>query len=232
MTGIAAAAQSLQPGARVELFRLDLTALGGGVVAFTPSSAQAIVFQGVEYAAIEIEAEGFELSASGQLPTPRLRLSNLNRVGTALIVAYADLLGAEVTRIVTFAQFLDGAPEADPTQHFPPDVFRVERKVTATAKMVEWELSSVLDQEGRKLPGRQVLRDACTHAYRTWTGDGYSYARATCPYTGGVAWDVNGKAVEPARDVCGKRLSDCRLRFGENGVLPTRAFPGVARLRV
>lgn len=32
---------------------------------------------------------------------------------------------------------------------------------------------------------------------------------------------------DPAKDVCGKRLSSCKLRFGENNELPFGAFPGV-----
>ena len=90
-----------------------------------------------------------------------------------------------------------------------------------------------MDQEGRKLPGRQVLKDACTHIYRFPDGMGdFDYTNATCPYVGTDYFEATGASTnDPALDKCGKKLSDCRLRFGQHGVLPTRAFPGVARVR-
>ncbi|MGQ7245512.1 hypothetical protein ACUN9V_18890, partial [Salinicola sp. V024] len=51
-------------------------------------------------------------------------------------------------------------------------------------------------------------------------------------YTGSACFDQQGDAVDDeSKDVCGKRLSDCRVRFGANNPLPTRAMPGLARYK-
>ncbi len=234
-TPITSAVQSLTPGTLVQLFRLDARSLGGSLYHFTPSAATELTYQGVVYAPVDIEAEGFELTGTGSLPTPKLRITNVTRVLAALVATAGDLLGAEVVRLRTLADYLDDGPDPDPTMHFPPDLYRVERLTSFSQTVIEWELSAALDQEGRKLPGRQVLRDACTHRYRRWDADtgGFDYAAATCPWAGTPYRDALGQVVDDgARDQCGKRLSDCRARFGAAAVLPTRAFPAVGRTRV
>lgn len=115
---------------------------------------------------------------------------------------------------------------------FPTEVYTVERKSAHNRTFVEWQLNAALDQEGKMLPGRQVLRDTCMQRYRTWNGTSFDYSKATCPYTGTGYFKADGTATTAALDSCGKKLSDCRLRFGQNGQLPTRKFPGVSRLRV
>jgi lambda family phage minor tail protein L len=119
-----------------------------------------------------------------------------------------DLLGATLTRLRTFRRFLDGEPDADPTAHFEPDIWRLERKTRQDAVLVEWELASVLEQEGRRLPGRQMLRDLCSHSYRRWTGSRFDYAAASCPYTGAAcgrrasrSWRV---PLHPGHDPAGR----------------------------
>jgi phage-related protein len=115
---------------------------------------------------------------------------------------------------------------------FPVEVYTIERKSAHTKTFVEWQLAAAIDQEGRMLPGRQVLRDTCLHRYRSFEGGTFNYSRASCPYTGAACFTATGTPTTAQFDVCGKKLSDCRLRFGQNANLPTRAFPGVSRLRV
>jgi len=184
-------------------------------------------FQGIIYEPVPMEAEGFEWTGRGPVPRPRLRISNIGNLAGQLAIGYGDLLGAKLTRIRTFEKYLDGMPTADPGSYFEPDIWYFDRKVTHAPDHIEWELASVLDQEGRRLPGRQMLRDVCTHTYRTYK-DGFNYTGVTCPYTGGSYFDVTGTPTgDPAKDVCGRRLSDCQLRFPDQA-LPTRAFPGMA----
>lgn len=232
---IAREAQALAADPLVVLFRLDASVLGGGIYCFTQSALESgpIVFGGITYAPVDIEAEGFEWNGVGTLPAPRIRVSNADRIVGSIAIEYGDLLGASLLRIRTFRKFLDGQPDADPNAHFPLDLYRIERKVSQNKLFVEWELSAAMDQEGRMLPGRQVLRDACTHRYRRWTGGAWDYTRATCPYAGTGLFTATGDpAPSAAQDMCGKRLEDCKKRFGSDGVLPTRSFPGVARLRM
>lgn len=229
---LSAAAQAAAPEPYVVLFDLDATVLGGSVYRFSQSSREAapIRFGGHDYVPVDVEVEGFEWAGRGPLPSPTLKVGNVNRVFSALLSQCNDLLGATLIRTRTLRQFLDDAEEADPTAHFPLDVYKIERKTLANKVFVQWELSASLDQEGRMLPGRQVLRDTCTHRYRRWTGSAFDYVLATCPYAGTAGFNAMGSPTTSAKDVCGKRLSDCRLRFGQSAVLPTRSFPGVARV--
>jgi lambda family phage minor tail protein L len=227
--------QSLAPDALVCLFTLDATNLGAGVLRFTnmTDNGAKVSFGGNEYEPIPFETSGWEITSKGSLPRPSLSLSMNSVVVSSLIRNYDDGIGAWVYRIRTFARFLDGHAQPDGNAHFPIDIYRVERKVDETKGYIKWELASVLDLEGVQIPRRQILRDVCTHIYRRWNGSSFDYSAATCPYVGANKFTHLGEATtNGAEDVCGKRLSDCKLRFGENGELPTRAFPGVARVRI
>lgn len=231
---IAEQVQLFDPGQLIELFSLDATALGGGVYYFTSSAyaTEDVAFDGQDYTPIDIEASGFEYSGRGSLPTPTLRMNNATLVLMSAVNTYNDLLGATLTRTRTFKQFLDGESEADPTAFFPKDIYKIEQKVTLNKVFIEWRLSAALDQEGRILPGRQVLKDTCLRRYRFFdpnTGD-FTYTQATCPYVGGAYFDVNGNVSGISGDKCGKKLSDCQLRFGQFAALPTNGFPGVSQV--
>ena len=243
---IAEHVQGFSLGELIELFVLDATPIGGSIYRFTNSAnaSTAIVFDGNTYTPLDFEADGFEWNGQGSLPTPKIRIANTTLVLSSAVIEFQDLLGAKLIRIRTFSKFLDGEPDADPTAIFPLDIYTVERKTSHNKVFIEWELSAAMDQFGKKLPGRQILRDACTHRYRVYSLSGpidnpdltgeagpFDYSKATCPYVGATYYDEAGRLVlNPASDKCGKRLTDCQLRFGENNPLPTRAFPGVGRL--
>jgi hypothetical protein len=193
-----------------------------------PSSFGRLTFQGQIYEPLPVQMSGIAWSGRGPAPRPRAKIANIGGTLNDLVVTYGDLVGAKITRITTYRKFLDDQPTADPTAYWEPDIWRVERKVAHTPQMIEWELASVLDQEGRRLPGRYMLRDACPWIYRRWTGTGFDYSRATCPYTGTGYFTVTGEGTgNPADDKCGKHLSDCRSRFPAPNVLPSGAFPGL-----
>jgi lambda family phage minor tail protein L len=144
------------------------------------------------------------------------------------------VLGCTLYRVRTYARFLDNGSEPDPTAFFGPDIFRVERKAVDNPVIIEFELSASIDQEGKKLPGRQVIRDTCLWRYRIWnatTGE-FDYAKAQCPYTGTSYFDASDRPVDNAsEDVPSRRLRCCELRFGKKNPLPFGGFPGVARVR-
>lgn len=230
---IAETVQTFDPGKIVTLFQLDATILGGPIYYFTSCTVDGgfISWNGDDYTPIDIEAEGFEWNGQGVLPTPKIRISNINKVASAAVIEFGDLLGSVLTRIRTFEQFLDGQVDADPTAIFPLDIYKVERKTAHNKAFVEWELSAAIDQEGRRLPGRQFLRDACTQTYRRYVSGSFDYSNASCPYAGTTYINRQGVTVtDPSLDDCGRRLSDCRKRFGVSGELPTRAFPGIGKV--
>lgn len=223
--------QALALDAYVELFDLDTTSLGGALYRFVSSSLSDndVTWQGNTYTPIPVEATGFQVSGKGALPTPHLKVANINLAFSAVAITYGDLLGCKVTRHRTFKQFLDGQPDADPEAELV-DFFRIERKVAQNKIYVEWELAAWIDQQGAAIPGRQVLQDACTHLYRFWNGSAFDYSKATCPYAGTNYFDISGNVVaDPSLDVPGRRIGNCcKLRF-PGLPLPTRAFPGVAQ---
>lgn len=230
--------QKLDADNIIVLFILDATNIGGSIFRFTSTAYanSSVVFDGNAYAPIDVEATGFEWNAEGSLPRPKLRLANTTKVVSAAISSTNDLLGAKVTRIKTHKQFLDGGDNPDPSATYPIDVYFINQKTGHNKIFVEFELASSLDQQGKLLPGRQVLKNACTHIYRVYDPDAdpsdpFDYTKATCPYTDQNYFTRDGKSTSaPQSDDCGKDVPDCKLRFGEHGVLPTRAFPGVGRV--
>ena len=56
----------------------------------------------------------------------------------------------------------------------------------------------------------------------------------TVMWDAGISYSTEPRVVtdtnDPLNDVCGKRLSSCRARFGENGQLPYGSFPGIGTL--
>ncbi len=225
--------QKFSPSNAITLFQLDCTALGGALYLFTGSqdnaNAGSIVFGGDTYVPIPIEASGFEISSTGSLPVPTLKILNIPEVQAA-VISMKDLVGATLYRIRTFATFLDNGATPDSGQHYPIDVWTVDRKSNQNKVYIEWELAASTDQQGRKIPGRQVLQNFCTHTYRRYnqaTG-ALDYSKATCPYAGVSYFDNNDIPTGAPFDVCGKKLSSCKARFGTTVQLPTRAFPGVS----
>lgn len=224
--------QKSAPGALIELFDLDASAFGGGVHRFVrdTDSGQPVLWRGNYYMPAAILAEGFETNGQGRLPRPQILVCHLNTALMALVAQHDDAIGAVVTRWRTFTDYLDNGTDPDPNVYFPPDVYVIDQKTDADKEAIEWELAAAMDQEGKKLPGRQVLRDVCGWRYRAWTGSAFDYAEAICPYTGNDYFDELGNVCAASEDRCGKRLSDCQLRFG-TGPLPYGGFPGVARAR-
>jgi len=219
--------QSLAPGALVELFDLDATAIGGTINRFhagTNSLRTAVVWQGNTYSPWPVEATGFDINGKGQLPTPHVKVANIGGLVTALTLAHDDLIGAKVTRRRTFAKYLDAVnfsggvnATADPTAEFPLDIYFIERKVAENRLMVEFELAAASDVEGILLPRRQVIANVCPWVYRS----------SECSYAGGAVAKADDTATAVlAEDVCGKRVASCKLRFGANSPLPYGGFPG------
>ena len=237
---LSAATQELSLGEKISLYRLDATSVGASIYYFTKAtdtSGLGILFGTQLYQAVDINLDGFEVTAGGVLPTPKMSIANSDLFIQSLVNAYGDLAGCEIRRVRTFKRFTDGQPDADPSAFIGPDVFRVERKSEENPMFIEWELSAAIDQEGKMLPGRQFLRDVCTRRYRRYApadpkaaGDGYVYPTIfPCKYTGSGAFTALGVATTALNDDCGRKASDCALRFPSNA-LPMGAFPGIGRV--
>lgn len=237
-TAIASAYEELaklNPSAIIELFELHLdNSLHGSsdVYRFHAGANAAVtgnvVFGGNTYTRIPVKADGFEFTNTGTLPRPTLTISNLDGTMTTLLLlvntttAGNDLGGAEVRRIRTLKKFLDGETAADPNAKFPDERWYVDRKANESRDSVTFELASKFDLAGQKLPKRQVVANVCQWVYRS----------TECSYTGTDYYDVNDNEVSTAaQDVCGKRVSSCKRRFGANAELPFGSFPGAGLVR-
>lgn len=228
---LSAEIQKLAPSAVIELFELDLTDLGDQVYRFhagTNELSQNIVWNGETYTRFPVQAEGFDLTGNGQIPRPRLSVSNVFGSITALILTFGDLLGAKLTRRRTLAKYLDavnfaaGNALADPTAEFPADVYIVDRKVSEARDAVVFELAAPFDLAGIALPRRQIIQNTCPFKYRG----------TECGYAGTNYFDTSDEPVATqALDRCGKRLSSCKARFGEVAQLPFGGFPGAGLFR-
>lgn len=190
-----------------------------------------IFFGGIPFTAIDIVFEGLETTGVGALPQPTMKLANSDGVIQAIVNTYGDLNGCILKRTRTYAKFLDGQPNADPSAFFGPDVFAVEQKTSETPTEFVWSLSAAIDQQGKMLPGRVIIRDTCLWRYRIWnaTTGNYDYSKAQCPYTGAQAYDINDEPTTPDKDQPSRGISCCKLRFGAKNPLPFGGFYGVAR---
>ena len=234
---IAAEVQALEADAVVSLFILDTTPIGGtDVFRFTgmPNGTAPVVFDGQTYTPIDIAANGFGWDGSGAFARPRLQVANIGGLLTAAIIGLGDLVGARFYRIRTLARHLDNGSDPDPTATFPMETYTVDQRTKQTKIFVEWQLCSILDQLSVKIPKRQCIRDACTHLYRVSNdaGTAFDYTSATCPFAGAAMFTEDGAVTTDRKlDNCGRKVSDCKARFGVAAVLPTRSFPGISRAR-
>ena len=233
---IASDIQKPSVGELVTLYQLDATKYGAATVWYFTQSVNGgapVFFNSQEYTPIDIKAEGFDISTEGTMPRPKLAVSNVDNTLAAEVISYKDFLGCKLTRIRTLSKYLDGGSMADPTVEFPRDIYIIQQKVSQNKQAIQWELVAKTDLENLKIPKRQVLRDTCTHSYRYYSAGAFIYTDVSCPYTGASYFKASGAVTsDPAEDVCGRKLSDCKLRYPlDSDQLPTRAFPMVARTR-
>ena len=234
ISSIYADLSALAPDAIIELFELhyDNTLHGSTDILRWHAGSNAdvtgnITWNGNDYARLPVQAEGFEYTNTGTLPRPTLSVANLNGAVTAILLGVNlttpgnDLTGAKVKRIRTLKKFLDGESAADPYATFPVEEWFIDRKANESRDVVSFELASKFDLSNKELPNRQVVANICQWQYRS----------SECSYTGSDYFDVNNNSVGTlAQDACGKRLSSCKKRFGENGELPFGSFPGAGLL--
>lgn len=237
-SSIASEIQKLAPDAVIELMVIDMSMLtdstgAAGPVLYLHGGTNGlmvpITWAGQVYSAVPIQITSLEYNGRGQLPKPKIQVSNTAGLITALVLTYGDLVGAKVTLRRTMARFLDAVnfpgdtnPSADPTAQFPDDVFFVNQRTVESRTLVEFELAASFDFQGTQLPRRPIVQNVCVWLYRG----------AECGYTGTAYFDANDNPMSNAsQDVCGKHLSSCKARFGAYNPLPFGSFPAAGLLR-
>jgi lambda family phage minor tail protein L len=227
--------QKIAPSSIIELFTLETNVTMHGVAstyrfhAGTSLNANGeVVWAGNAYMRLPVEVDGFEYNGQGQLPRPKLTVANIMGTITSILLTLpSGLEGAKVTRIRTLARYIDGANfpggtnplgTPDSTAEFPREIYYIDRKSIETRDVVEFELAAAFDLVGVRAPKRQCIANVCQWKYRS----------TECGYTGTTYFNANDVSVGSAGlDVCGKRVSSCKLRFGTNAELPFGSFPGV-----
>ena len=175
---------SLQPGSLLNLYRLypDYVSKPDYFFDIHDGSVfqKGVVWQGLTYQPMGIEAEGFETSANGRLNRPKMRISNKDYFVTNLAENNDDFKNGKVIRKRVFLKFLDdinfdgGNPfgEADPTAELFNEEYLVSQKTQENKTFVEFELTSPLDLDEFEVNNRRIFSKYCYWKYR---GEGCGY---------------------------------------------------------
>lgn len=227
----------LEQGALIELWEIDLrhipsnadSNVKGELLRFHNGLNQSqanIWWQGNEYQAYPIKADGFEISGQGPSSRPTLTVSNLYGIITGIAVNLGQGVGGKVTRRLVYAQFLDARnfeggknAQADPTQE-AVSYYIIEQLKSLDDKQATFELASPAETDNAKIPLLMITSDVCIWQYRS----------PQCGYTGGpVADEFDKPTNDRKKDKCSHCIRGCKLRFGENAVLPFGGFPSTTQ---
>lgn len=114
--------------------------------------------------------------------------------------------------------YLNTNPYADTTQYLDKEIWTIDRKSNENSVFVEWELTAPYDLMGVRIPRRQCIQNVCSWKYRS----------SECGYTGTAYFNIKDEQVgSPTQDLCGKRVSSCKLRFPGGQALPYGGFPSI-----
>jgi lambda family phage minor tail protein L len=245
MSELDARNERLRPGDLVDLFQIDLLPIGvNQQFYFQQADAKggSVWFGGHEYLIRPIKVSGFSKSSQDSPPEPTLAIGNVDKGGYALLNQYGELLGGKLTRIQTYAEFLDKLPDgtvnpsANATMIHIPEIWYIEQKGPSSRQQITFRLKSLLDLNGKKIPARTILKLICRRPYRVWDpvagAFAYSTAPGACPYTSATYFDRHGTVTDAAHDECSKDPQGCHLRGNVAGwgSLPGWFFPGVQRI--
>ena len=253
--------QGISPTAIIELFQLELNADQHGVNqthyfhnGSKQNSGKNLVFGGVTYLSLPIEADGFAYSGQGSLPRPTLKVSNIFSTITALLATLPNGLGgAKVTRLRTLARYIVDSNFVSVFQNIAlqnGDVMLTQAGDFLVAGFIETGNPFGTPDPTAQFPleiyfvdrksaeNRELVEFELASAFdlagvrapkrQCISRCQWVYKSAECGYAGSNFFNANDEAVVTASDdVCGKKQSSCEKRFGENGELPFGGYPGI-----
>lgn len=151
--------QSLHQPTLLDLFELDLNPIGQNIVLRYTNTSESynapLQWRGLEWIPYPIDASGFEVSSSGSMPTPSLKVANVIGAVTGLILAHQGLIGAKVTRYKIFATNLDIRPGSNPNDVENTQIWYIAR-YTENAASVVFTLRHPLELQNVKIPRRRM----------------------------------------------------------------------------
>jgi len=208
---------SIEPDTLIELFEIDFSSLQNHIdmiklrdnlnLGSEPiyrfhagkNSSNPIYWRDNGYQPLPIEIEDLETKSDGTLPRPKISILNTGGLLSKIVSSNDDFVGCRVTRIRTFAKFLDGQNyqnrgtnesgenpfgRSDPRAQMAEDIFFINRKIAETSQVIQFELATALELGQTRLPGRTVIANYCTWKYRCSIG---------CRYSGLPKADTNDK---------------------------------------
>ncbi|WP_424411251.1 phage minor tail protein L [Pasteurella sp. PK-2025] len=226
----------LEQDALIELWEIDLTHIysiknpesKGEIYRFhngLSQTGQNIIWQGNEYQAYAIKAEGFETSGQGPSNRPTLTISNLYGIITGIASEFGQGIGGKVTRRLVYSKFLDsvnfknGNTHANTSEEIV-NFFIIEQLKQLNDEVAVFELALPAETDKARIPMLMITSDVCIWQYRS----------PQCGYTGGpVADEYDKPTSDPKKDKCSHCLRGCKYRFGEDSVLPFGGFPSTTQ---
>ncbi|MDA9950172.1 phage minor tail protein L [Candidatus Pelagibacter sp.] len=168
----------LQPTAILELYKLfpDTVGSPSKFLSFHGGSVfgNNVIWQGIQYMPIPVEAEGFGVFGDGTLPRPKIKVSNNNNIVTYFLGQYKDFKNAKVFRKKVFVKHLDdvnfdgGNPFglANSDSEISEEKYLIGQKVQENKAFVEFELNLPLDLDNFDVNHRTVNAKYCYWQYR------------------------------------------------------------------
>lgn len=146
----------------VELFEIDCTNITGmGIIYYLTAESTPLVFGGRTYTPFPLEISGISSSADGAPARPTIEISNVRDVTGALTrfigslaFIHEDLIGAKVTYIRTFSDYLNLSSRISA----PPLKYFIAKKLAHNKTTLKFELRNPIDKERAFLPKRQMLK--------------------------------------------------------------------------
>ena len=243
MTVPVSALQEIAPGAVIELFELELNTAQHGtneIYRFHAGSSlhnnDEVVWNGNSYLRFPVEADGFEYSGNGQLPRPKVRVSNILSTITALLLTLPDgLEGAKFTRIRTLGRYLDA-------ENFPP----TDALLTEDGFDLLYEDGSSIYLEASTNPTADPTAEFPREVY--YVDRKVVETRDVVEFELAAAFDLAGVSAPKRQCIanicqwvykstecgytgelptCDKTLDACKAHFGTYAELPFGSFPGI-----
>lgn len=155
----------LEQDALIDLWSLDLSKIGGGVLRLcnhTNELGESVTYAKQVYRAYPIRVQGVSTTGEGASNRPTLNVANLLGTVTALAENYHDVLGARVVRRQVCKRHLDAVnfasgsnPEADP-QAALVSQWLIERLSHLDNSSATFELAAPDETDAARLPGTTV----------------------------------------------------------------------------
>lgn len=246
--------QSPAPNDYIELFKLEHAGIETFLDAGTDPDTGEPVYQdpilyfcnsgdvtvgGRLYEGFPVELTGLEFEGGGAPARPTLRIGAIPLEFQGMIRALDYLLGAKLTISRIFSEHVH-----DESLIFGSATFVLDRLSEMSKTTVSWELRSILDFDGHKLPKSFVNRDYCPFTVRKWIGptdedwatytptdEDWEMTQAVCPYSGPTIFDEDGNETnDPTKEHFARTLEKCcQLRYTNLRDMPFGGFPGAER---